>query len=295
MSDATRRGATGASAAASAATLETLAPGPDRESLARNQRRFGAWYATEGALGALRRFWWTMLLQGIGAPILYVLAFGVGLAVLMQARGTNVDGVDYLTFVGPALLLNGVFQTAFMEGSFPVFGGFKWRGTFFIGANAGLTPSQQALGVLNFALLRTIPTALIFLAVLAIAGGVPSWNALWLVPISVLLAASAALPAMAFAARLRDDRGEWNMVNRFIIIPLMLFSGTYYPLDVLPAGLQWIGWISPLWHSVDLARIASYGLERPVWLVAVHIAVIAAYAGVGWLLARRYFTRRLDQ
>ena len=284
-----------ATTTAPAASFGPLAPGPDAATLARNQRRFGAWYATEGALGALRRFWWTMLVQGIGTPILYVLAFGVGLAVLMQARGTSVDGVDYLTFVGPALLLNGVFQTAFMEGSFPVFGGFKWRGTFFVGANAGLTPAQQAMGVANFVLIRTIPTALIFLAVLAIAGGLPGWGALWLVPISVLVAWSVALPAMAFAAALRDDRGQWNMLNRFVVIPLMLFSGTYYPLEVLPVGMQWIGWISPLWHGVDLGRVATYGLERPLWLLVVHVAVLIAVAAIGWLLALRTFTRRLDQ
>ena len=287
--------ATGATAEQDASTFESLAPGPDTATLAERQRRWGWWYATEASLGALKSYGWIMLLQGFGSPLIYVMAFGVGLAALMQSRGQQVDGVDYLTFVASGLVLSGAFMTAFLEGSFPVFGGFKWRGSFFVGANAGLTPAQQAIGIANFALIRTLPAVVFFLVILAIAGGLPSWGAVWMIPISVLVALSVCLPAMAFAAWLRDDRGQWNMLNRFVVMPLMLFSGTYYPLEVLPVGMQWIGWISPLWHGIDLGRVAIYGLDRPVWLIVVHVLVLLATIAVGWMLAHHHFKKRLDQ
>lgn len=86
-----------------------LAHGPDHATLAARQRRWGAWYAFEHELQAARAWLVSALVVGFGTPALYVLAFGAGLAALLQANGTTVDGVDYLTFVGPALLVNGVF------------------------------------------------------------------------------------------------------------------------------------------------------------------------------------------
>jgi lipooligosaccharide transport system permease protein len=72
------------------------------------------------------------------------------------------------------------------------------------------------------------------------------------------------------------------------------FSGTYFTLETLPILLQWIGWISPLWHAVDLGRWALYGAPVAGWLVAVHVAVLVGFAAVGFLLAVRVFRRRLD-
>lgn len=285
------RGASEAGAAEAAAY--ELAPGPSHAELVDRQRRWGGWYALLANLGAFRTYWWSMLIVGIGSPAIYLLAFGGGLALLIAANGVDVDGVGYLTFVGPALLLNAVFQTAFEEGSMPVFGGFKWRGNYFAAANTGISPAQQVLGVVGFALVRTIPAAAVFLGILALGGAVPSWGGLWLVPVSVLTALAVCLPTMAFAASIRDDRGQWNMLNRFVVMPLMLFSGTYYPLEVLPGAMQWIGWLSPLWHAVDLGRIAVYGLERPWWYPIVHVGVLLCFAAVGWRLARGAFTRRL--
>ena len=92
-----------ATTTARAASFGPLAPGPDAATLARNQRRFGAWYETEGALGALRRFWWTMLVQGIGTPILYVLAFGVGLAVAGVPAAQIFPPIPSIQVGGPVL------------------------------------------------------------------------------------------------------------------------------------------------------------------------------------------------
>ena len=84
-------------------------------------------------------------------------------------------------------------------------------------------------------------------------------------------------------------------MQRFIFMPMFLFSGTFYPLSTLPLWLQWIGWISPLWHSTELARVFSYGYAEPIWLTVVHVAYLVALTAAGWAWARRTAVRRLGR
>jgi lipooligosaccharide transport system permease protein len=79
------------------------------------------------------------------------------------------------------------------------------------------------------------------------------------------------------------------------VLPVTLFSGTVFPLDQLPWFLQWLGWISPLWHGTELARLASYGSEQPLWLTFVHLTYLVVLAIVGWRLACRHAIKRLGR
>jgi lipooligosaccharide transport system permease protein len=78
-------------------------------------------------------------------------------------------------------------------------------------------------------------------------------------------------------------------------MPMFLFSGTFFPIDRLPIYLQWIGWISPLWHGTQLGRDLSYGQSEPAWLVVVHVVYLGSIALVGWKLTVRTFVRRLNK
>ena len=77
------------------------------------------------------------------------------------------------------------------------------------------------------------------------------------------------------------------------LLPLTLFSGTFFPLSSMPIYLQWIGWLSPIWHGTQLARIVSYGAQVPPWLIVVHVLYLFVLFVPGWLLARRIAKRRL--
>jgi lipooligosaccharide transport system permease protein len=96
----------------------------------------------------------------------------------------------------------------------------------------------------------------------------------------------------AWVATQKDDRGQMSFVERFVVVPLTLFSGTYFPLDTLPGYLQPIGWVSPLWHATELGRWILYGQDTAV---ALHVAFLVALAVVGSLLAVRHFRWRLDE
>jgi len=85
------------------------------------------------------------------------------------------------------------------------------------------------------------------------------------------------------------------MLQRFGIVPLFLFSGTFFPLAQLPIYLQPIGWISPLWHGAELGRVASYGLAEPLWLTVTHVGYLSSVIVIGLWATRRHFVRRLNR
>ena len=103
------------------------------------------------------------------------------------------------------------------------------------------------------------------------------------------------IPLMAYAGSIEDDKGQFALVMRFIVTPLFLFSGTFFPLDTLPVFLRWIGWISPLWHGTELGRALTYGYELPLWLAVVHVLYLVVLAVVGLRLARAVYARRLGK
>jgi lipooligosaccharide transport system permease protein len=76
---------------------------------------------------------------------------------------------------------------------------------------------------------------------------------------------------------------------------MTLFSGTFFPLSSMPWFLQWIGWLSPLWHGTELARVFAYGAVEPIWLTIIHVVYLAALVVVGWVWTRRLTARRLNK
>jgi lipooligosaccharide transport system permease protein len=98
---------------------------------------------------------------------------------------------------------------------------------------------------------------------------------------------------MAASSYVKEDDGFFAIVGRFIVAPMFMFSGTFYPLESMPIYLQWIGWISPLWHGTDLGRILSYNHPQQGWVVASHWIYLVVWAVVGMTLAARKISQRL--
>lgn len=261
-------------------------------------RRFGAWYVAQHLLMTLTRYWPTVLTASIGNPVLFLLGLGTGLAVLVnQQQGSEgIAGVGYLQFVAPALLVTAGVNVAVEQFMYPIFGGFKWN-PIFLGMNAtAISPWQIMFGNVIAATARIAFASTAYL-VFVYAFGVVStpyiFSALLLVPISVLASLALGMPISAYVARLKDDRGQLGLLQRFVVMPLLLFSGTYYPLSVMPAGLQWIGWLSPVWHGSELGRIVTYGYAVSPWMLAFHICYPLALIAVSMWPAGRAFERRL--
>jgi lipooligosaccharide transport system permease protein len=226
-------------------------------------------------------------------PVLYVIAMGIGLGTLVDAASGGVSGVPYLTFVAPGLLVSTVVMAAANEFMFPVMDGFKWGRHYYARSATAASAGQVALGELVAVALRMLAEAALFWAVLVGLGATdPTWS--WLmIPIAALAGMAFGAPILAFAATLEDEGFEFSMIQRFVVMPMFLFAGTFYPLESMPVYLQWIGWISPMWHGTQLARFVSFGLPLPGWQVAGHVLFLLAGLAVGTWLGVRNFIARL--
>ncbi|MGC5048943.1 ABC transporter permease [Micrococcus porci] len=243
----------------------------------------GAWSYAEHVLRSVRRYGAVLIVGALSEPILYLLAMGLGMAQVMGggAPQESLGGVSYVTFLAPALLASGAPMTTATEFSYPVMGGFQWHRTYYAAQATPLSPAQIAVGHLGAVALRFLFQAAVFFGVMLAFGVVhSSWG--W---VQVLTAALGGLavgaPIMAFSASLKEDHGQFATLQRLVIMPLFLFSATFYPLEALPAWLRWVGWISPQWHAAQLGRVLSYGMAEPRWLTVLHVAVLLSLASGG--------------
>ncbi|TFD15646.1 ABC transporter permease [Cryobacterium sp. TMT4-10] len=263
----------------------------------RHARRWGSWYVAEHRFRVMRSYAQTVVVTAIGNPVIYLYAMGVGLATLVDANlGPDaVAGVSYLAFVAPALLCSAAITVASEEFTYPIMLGFKWNPVFY-GMNAApIQPGQIINGIVISVALRMSVTCGIYYAFMLVFGAVPSPAGFLAVFAGLLTGLGFGALLMAYTATLTEDTGQLAMVMRFIILPMTLFSGTFFPLSVLPVWLQWIGWISPLWHGTELARVLTYGASEPIWLSVTHVLYLAILLTLGWTWARRVAARRLNK
>jgi lipooligosaccharide transport system permease protein len=229
--------------------------------------------------------WKTSLLTGVLMPVLFLGAMGVGLGGLVDENQGTVAGVEYLAFVTPGILAATALQAAAGESLWPVMAGIKWVKTFHAAAATSLSPGQVFGGYATWVTVRMLINAGLFVAVAALLGGVIS-------PWGVLAVPAAALGGLAFAAPLtaysagRDSDQSFSIIMRIAVVPMFLFSGTFFPVDQLPDWLEPLARVTPLWHAVELCRGATTGslsLAGAVGHSAFLLAVVAA--GCWWGVA----------
>ena len=267
------------------------APGAARQ--AELVRRWGWWYQAEWRLIGMRAYWTSILGTALITPALYVLAVGIGLGSLVDSSSGGIGGVPYLVFVAPGLLVSTIVLSASAETSYPVMEGFKWGRHYYARASTAASPRQVALGELLAIFLRMAAEAAVFWLMLVLLGAVDPARSWPVVGVAALAALAFGAPLMAYAATIENEGYQFALMQRFIVMPMFLFAGTFYPLEAMPGYLQWIGWISPMWHGTQLARALSFGLELAPWAAVLHLGFLLAVAGAGVLVAVGNFERRL--
>ncbi|MCU1507204.1 MAG: putative transporter integral rane subunit [Microbacteriaceae bacterium] len=260
-------------------------------------RRYGSWYVAEHRIRSMRSYLQTILVTSVGTPLGYMFAFGVGLASLVDANvgGQGVGGVSYLAFVAPALLAAAAVTVAAEECTYPMMMGFKWNPIFYAMNAAPISGKQVTNGMIIAVLARMVPTVAIYFVIMVLFGAVPSGWGFGAILTATLTGLAVGLVIMPYTASIEEDKGQMAMIMRFGILPMFLFSGTFFPLSQLPIYLQWIGWISPLWHGTQLTRVITFGMSEPIWLTAGHVLYLAGLSLVGWKLTQRVIVRRLNK
>lgn len=258
-------------------------------------RNIGALYVAESRISQMMKWKGIIAIVAIGNPLFYLIAIGIGVGVLVnQNSGTSgTGGVEYITFIAPALLASAALTGAMDEVMFPVLEGFKWRKLFFAMNATPITGVQIATGVFIAAMLRVAFTVFCYWALL-VAFGVFSIGQSWdVIPITMFAAGAFAAVILGITAKVTKEDFFMTILGRLIIMPMFLFSGTFFPLQSMPTFLQPVGWVSPLWHATELGRHFSYGYSISGVMILLHFAYLSALLIGGLTLANRSFTSRL--
>lgn len=239
-----------------------------------------------------RRTWRGSIYSSVLSPVLYLGAMGLGLGALIDARGTaSLGGVSYLAFLAPGLLAANAMQTAISNSTYPVLGSVKWLKTYQAAAASPLRPRDIFHGHLMFTLLRLAMNGAIFVVVMAAFGAVRSAWVIAALPVAVLTGLAFAAPVEAFAVLQTRDQ-PFAILYRFGLIPLFLFSGTFFPVTRLPAWARPVAYATPLWHGVTLCRSLSLGTATAGGALG-HLTYLLLLAAVGIVAGQHAYRRRL--
>lgn len=237
--------------------------------------------------------WRASLFSSFVNPVMLLLAMGIGLGSLVDRTG-GPGGFAYVTWLAPGLLANIAMQTAAGESAYPVMAGMRWIKTYDAMLAGPIRPIDIVLGHVTWVSFRILQVTVIFAGV-----------AVWLADLSLLGAFAAVGAALltgisfiglvtAYTAKFSSDGSDAALSNlfRFIVVPLFLFSGVFFPISQLPGFMQPLAWATPLWHGVELSRWLAIGLDT-TFPPLVHAGFLTVVSGVGVLAAVRLFEMRL--
>jgi lipooligosaccharide transport system permease protein len=251
--------------------------------------RVVSWHAT-----TYKRLWRLNLLSSLVQPMLYMLGLGVGVGSLVDRNtgATSVLGASsYVAFVVPGLLVTTAMTLAAGESMWPVMGAMRWQRGYHGIAATPLDAHDIVWGHATWMALRCGIAAGAVATVLAFFPDTRSWGLLPSVLVAMLVGVAFAMPIMAFSVTAEMD-GSFAAIQRFVVIPLFLFGGAFYPLSQLPEVVQWIAKVAPLWHGVVVAR--GFTTDTVDWPGVVgHMAYVGLWAVAGIVVAIRRLRRQL--
>lgn len=245
-------------------------------------------------LAAYKRLWKTNVLASFVQPLFYLLGLGVGVGALVDRNAGSTQalgGSSYIGFVAPGLLITTAMALAAAESMWPVMAELKWTRGYHGMAATPLSAGDIVIAHGTWMALRCgLATAAVSVA-LALFPDTRSWGLPAAVAVSMLVGLAFAMPIMAVAVHAEID-GIFPAIQRFVITPLFLFGGAFYPLSRLPLAVQWLAKAAPLWHGVVVARgFTSTHIDWPG--TAGHLAYLVLWAALGALVSVRLLRRKL--
>jgi lipooligosaccharide transport system permease protein len=238
-----------------------------------------------------KRTWRSSIFTSFLVPVLYLTSMGVALGSLVDKHSHGVAGFSYVAYLAPGLLAGTCMQIGANDTMWPVLGAIKWMRTYLAMLAAPLNVYDVLLGHLAWVAARVSIVITIYLAVMAAFGTVYSYWAIFALPAGILTCMAFAAPIAAFSAT-QDKDGSFSTLYRFVVVPLFLFSGTFFPISQLPHWLQYVAYATPLYHGVALCRDLTLGTVS-FWVDLGHAAYLMLWIAVGYALGRRTFAKRL--
>ena len=246
----------------------------------------------EASARVYRRTWRGSVISTFFNPILYLLAMGVGLGQLVdEGTGTSALDMPYLTFLAPGLLAATAMMTGTGDASWPVMAGIKWRKTYNAILATPIAMPELVVGHLSWVGVRLVFVTVVYSGVMTAFGATTISQGALAIPPAVLTGLGFAAIVTAYTARLKDELGLSSLF-RFGVMPLFLFSGTFFPIAQLPGWIQPVAYATPLYHGVSLCRGLALGAGFEVNPL-VSFTYLTALLAIGTILAVRQMRRRL--
>lgn len=235
--------------------------------------------------------WRWSLFFSILTPVLFLSAMGLGVGSMVARDSPAFGGSGYLGFFATGILAANAMQSGIFSATYPLMSKFKWQRTFEAMLSTPLVVRDILIGELVWiACLLTVQSIGFLVAMIAFGVDIRAESAL-AIPAAVLLGVACAAPVAAFTATLETDE-PYIWIFRFVVIPMFLFSGTFFPITELPSAIRAVTNLSPAYHGIVLVRGVTIGqitFEAALWHVAVLVALLLI--SVRWAI--RTFTRRL--
>jgi lipooligosaccharide transport system permease protein len=248
----------------------------------------------EHQLVAYRRLWAGTLSVSFAQPVLFLLAFGVGIGALIDddlAASRRIGDVPYVAFVAPGLLAAACMVTAMVDSTWPVMSAIKWSRQYHAMLASPLTSTDLVHGQILWLVFRTMNTAIAMGLVLAIPSDTRGIGLVGSVLAGGLTGLAFGLPISAWTMSIERET-LFVGLQRFVITPMYLFAGAMFPVSQLPKPFRAIAYATPLYHGVALSR--GFALRTLDSAAVLHVLVLCAYAVGGYLCARRTYPRRLS-
>ncbi|NNG36562.1 ABC transporter permease [Nakamurella aerolata] len=242
----------------------------------------------ERSLRTSKSIRWT-LISGFFEPVFYLLAMGAGLGALVGSMDGPNGPVSYAAYIAPGLLATSAMNGAVFDSTMNVFFKLRYAKVYDAMLATSLGPMDVALGEIGWALLRGAIYATAFEVVMLAMGLIDSPWALLVVPAALLIAAGFAACGMAITTFCKTFQHlDWIM---WLVMPMMLFSTTFYPLAIYPRAIQLLVEAFPLYHGIEIMRALSLGGVG--WATLGHASYFLVMIVVGVLVAARRLTKLL--
>jgi lipooligosaccharide transport system permease protein len=227
---------------------------------------------------------WPAFVSGFFEPVFYLVAMGQGLGSLVGALpGPDGTPISYAVFIAPGMLAASAMNGAVYDSTFNVFFKLRYARLYDAVLATPLGPVDIALGEIGWALVRGGLYSTGFVAVMAALGLLGSWWAVLALPATLLVAFAFAAVGMAATSFMRSWQ-DFDLVQ-LVIMPMFLFSTTFFPLSVYPRPLQLVVECLPLFHAVELMRALCTGAVHTGLLG--HVGYFVVMAALGTAVAAR--------
>ena len=228
---------------------------------------------------------WIVILSGFFEPLFYLLSIGFGLGALIGTiPGPGGEPIPYQLFVAPALLASSAMNGAIAESTFNFFFKLNYNKTFTAILSTPLSPGDVAVGELIWALIRGGLYAIGFMVVMVLLGLVVSPWVVLAVPAALLVGFAFGAVGMAATSFMKTWQ-DFDLIQ-LVVLPLFLFSATFYPIETYPDVLRVVVQLTPLYQGVDLIRALTVGELSPILLFHVAYLLVMGFIGL-YVVSRR--------